>query len=125
MTIRPYGPGKYDTFLEAEIYEVSLSSGTSEECGSCPEVGLWAAMLVFDEHELVDSLLTKDEHDLLRSHAGVILVENDQGFVSMSWYETFEQLILAWEDVEQEISDLYEEIGAGTPGDVDGALPGC
>lgn len=31
--IRPYGPGKFDTILDAYVYSVSCDGGCDDECG--------------------------------------------------------------------------------------------
>jgi hypothetical protein len=38
--IRPYGPGKFDTMLDAYVYDVSLDGGCDDEVGSVEENGM-------------------------------------------------------------------------------------
>lgn len=105
--IRPYGPGKFNTILDAYVYDVSMD-GAEVECGSVDENGVWYGVMrhghtIFKDGDPSLEELTPAERDLLMHCAGVILSENDQGFVSVEYFDTMEELDAAWAEIEQEI----------------------
>ncbi len=112
--IRTYGPGKFDTILDSYVYSVSLD-GTCEECGSV-DTGRWYGMmrgsLSLSHADSRDSDyfdLNSAERAELTRYAGVIVSEDSQGFVSVEYYETVEELGEAWALIEEEEARRYEE----------------
>lgn len=109
-TIRPYGPGKFSTILDAYVYSVSLDGGCNEEEGSVDEYGEWYGIMrngrtIFRDHDPMLETLNTAEQEKLTSSVGVILREDSQGFVSVEYYDTDEALEVAW----SQISDRFQE----------------
>jgi len=120
-TIRPYGPGKFDTILDSYVYSVSLD-GTDMECGSVDETGRWYGAIIggldlshADKRDNAYFDLNSVEREELRTCAGVILTECSQGFVSVEYYETEEKLREVWAEIESDIDReyLYEDQANG------------
>ena len=102
--IRPYGPGKFDTMLDAYVYELSLH-GCDDEQGSVSETGVWYGLFrgftVGGPFSGVPpARLNSAELDILRSSAGCILSEDSQGFVSVEYFDTTAKLDDAWAEIE-------------------------
>lgn len=102
--IRPYGPGKFNTILDSYVYSVSLDGGCDDETGDVAESGLWCGMMrnghtIFRDHDPSLESLNDDEREKLTSCAGVILHEDSNGFVSVSYYATDEELDAAWREM--------------------------
>jgi hypothetical protein len=103
-TIRPYGPGKFNTVLDSYVYSVSLDGGCDEEEGSVSECGEWYGVMrngrtIFRDHDPLLETLNSAEQQQLTSSAGVILREDSQGFVSVTYYDADEALELAWSQI--------------------------
>jgi hypothetical protein len=104
--IRPYGPGKFSTILDSYVYSVSLDGGCDEETGdsSC---GSWYGLMrhgrtIFRDHDPFLETLNEDERNKLTACAGVILREDSDGFVAISYYDTETELDAAWGEVHHE-----------------------
>jgi hypothetical protein len=109
-SIRPYGPGKVSTILDSYVYSVSLDGGCDEEEGSVSECGEWYGIMrnghtIFRDHDPLLETLNPAEQEKLTSSAGVILREDSQGFVYVTYYETGETLEVAW----SQIVDAFHE----------------
>lgn len=103
--IRPYGPGKFSTILDAYVYDVSCSGGTEDEAGTT-ETGRWYGIMrggrsIFKDHDPFLESLNDAERNQLESCAGVIISEDSQGFVDVDYYDTAEQLESAWAEIEE------------------------
>ena len=117
-TIRPYGPGKFNTILDAYVHSVSMD-GCCAECGSVSETGRWYGMIAgslslshADKRDGAYFQLNSAERDALRKCAGVILTECDQGFVDVEYYETETELHTAWDEIEIADTEQRDEIEA-------------
>ena len=115
-TIRPYGPGKFNTILDAYVHSVSMD-GCCAECGSVSETGRWyglmAGPILRDRNDAdQEPLLNSAERAELASCAGVILTESDQGFVDVEYYETETELHTAWDEIEIADTEQRDEIEA-------------
>ena len=103
MALRRYALGKFDLEVDAYLYDVSLDGGADEEVGSSTEgagwYGLMRAPLVHSEQRAKEYGLTDEEVSFLQSKAGAILFEDTQGFVTVEYYDTAEELENAWADV--------------------------
>jgi len=105
--LRPYGPGKFDTMLDAYVYDVSCESGPDAECGSVDEVGHWYGLMrrgstIFRNHDPNLEPLTDAERNYLVSCAGAIIREDSNGFVDVTYYDTMAELDAAWAEIEAE-----------------------
>jgi len=113
-TIRPYGPGKFNTVLDSYVYSVSLDGGCDEEEGSVSECGEWYGVMrngrtIFRDHDPLLEPLNSAEQQQLTSSAGVILREDSQGFVSVTYYDADEALELAWSQIVDQFQEDEEE----------------
>ena len=108
--VRPFGPGKFSTILDSYVYSVSLDGGCDEEAGDVSACGEWYGIMrngrtIFRDHDPFLETLNADEQETLTSSAGVILREDSQGFVSVTYYETDHALEAAW----SQIADSFPE----------------
>lgn len=104
--IRPYGPGKFNTILDSYVYSVSLDGGCDMECGESDAMG-WYGMMrhghtIFRDHDPMLETLNTEEQDKLTSCAGVILSEQSQGFVYVTYYDSIPELDAAWAEIEKD-----------------------
>lgn len=109
----PY-PGKYEGELQISEYVHRLSQEwTDEEAGSCSEYGIWYGLLrePLDVSSVLKpgETLAAEEEEFLAAQAGAIVEETDQGFVSVTYYETEEELDKAWAEIVEEFSCEEEE----------------
>lgn len=108
--IRPYGPGKFDTLLDAYLYNVSLD-GCDEEIGDATETGWYGMMRGPFEYDPEYGELNGAERECL-GLAGVILCEGSTGFVTVDYYETEKELKQAWGLVLMSFEEEEEEDSA-------------
>ncbi len=112
-TIRSYGPGKFNTIVDSYVYDLA-GNGCDEEGGDVQENGTWYGLMRdtfklegpfvdFTPEQLAN--MTQAERELLTTTAGVIISEDDQGFVTVEYFDTAEQLEAAWSEVEAELSE--------------------
>jgi hypothetical protein len=87
---RSYGPGKFDNYATAELYE---EGEFDEECGEADTTN-WYGLVKGPFH-----------HPQLRQYAGAILEENSQGFVYSEFYDTEEKLMQTWSRIEYDVGD--------------------
>jgi hypothetical protein len=104
--IRPYGPGKFNTILDAYVWSVSLDGGCDDETGDVTETGIWYGLMrhgrtIFRDHDPRLESLNEDEREKLTSSAGVIVSEDSNGFVAVAYYSTDKELDAAWREVSQ------------------------
>lgn len=114
MTIRPYGPGKFNTILDAYVYNVSLDGGCDSEAGDVSEYGEWYGLIrhgqtIFRDHDPSLEPLNDEEREELTSCAGVIIREDSNGFVHVDYFDTTEALDAAWAKIEHEFTSDDEE----------------
>jgi hypothetical protein len=110
--IRPYGPGKFNTIVDSHVYDLSLNGG-DDECGDV-QVGYHYSLLrgafkldgsFVDFVPAVLNELTADERELLSTTAGVIIAEDSQGFVDVTYYDTTADLDAAWAECKKETAE--------------------
>jgi hypothetical protein len=82
---------KFNCQADEDLYEISLDGGLNEECGSVTEYGTWYGMM-----------RTYDEY------AGVILIEDSQGFVDVMRFDTDKQLDFYWQGIVADVAKWYE-----------------
>lgn len=102
--IRPYGPGKFHTILDSYVWSVSLDGGCDDETGDVAEIGVWYGLMrngstIFRDHDPHLESLNDEEREKLTSCAGVIVFEDSNGFVGVTYYTTDEELDAAWQEV--------------------------
>lgn len=115
--IRRYGPGKFNTILDSVIYEMIGDGMGDESCGDVSEVGFYAEKIslgkdAVKEAERIgaeDDGLTDEEVEMVRDSVGAIMVENDQGFVTVDYYDNEKEFEKDWEEVQKDASPEDEE----------------
>ena len=111
--IRPYGPGKFNTILDSYVYQVSLDGGCDDEIADA-ETSAWFGMMrnghtIFRDHDPLLETLNEAEREKLTSCAGVILSEDGDGFVAVSYYDTEDELNAAWERITARFDEETED----------------
>jgi hypothetical protein len=108
--IRPYGPGNFNTKLDAYVYEVSLDGGTEEDCrmGDSWCSIMREGMSIFKDHDPTCDELTDEEYQRLLNCAGIIMSENSDGFVHVAYYDDRRSLEAVWAEM-VENQDVAEE----------------
>jgi hypothetical protein len=111
--VRPYGPGKFSTVLDSYVYSVSLDGGCDEEEGDS-DAGIWYGLMrngrtIFKDHDPFLETLNSAEQEQLMSCAGVILYQDSNGFVGVTYYDTNKELNTAWADVVSEFAEPDED----------------
>lgn len=119
--IRRYGPGKYNTILDSYIHSMVLEGMGDLSCGDVTEVGFSADSIGLGDEEALKEVerlaaenndtLTQEERDMVLDSYGAILVENEQGFVTVDYYddEKEEELDKDWTEIEDDASVDGEE----------------
>jgi hypothetical protein len=116
--IRRYGPGKFNTILDSYLYDMTLE-GTCESVGDVSEVGFFANKVELGPEVLSDvekiaaaadsDSLTPEEKDLIKESVGAIVVESEQGLVTVDYYDNEEEFEKDWEEVQDDASTEEEE----------------
>jgi len=96
--IRPYGQGKFNTMLDAYVYEVSREGRTEEDCRMYDS---WCGIMreglsIFKDHDPTCDELTDEEYQQLLRCAGIIMTENSDGFVHVAYYDDQKSLETVW-----------------------------
>lgn len=118
MTIRSYGPGKFDDIIDSYVYALSAEGWDQDSVGDVTEVGVYLGRLHLGDEaakriveiaaEQKDEI-TSEELEFIRSSYGAIYSENDQGFVSVSYYDTKEDYDADWKEAEDEVNAASDE----------------
>jgi hypothetical protein len=115
QTLRPYGPGKYSTILDSVIHALTMD-GCDDETGDVQECGTWYGLLRglspkdISATARLDNQLTASEMRFVFAHqVGCIVSENDQGFVSVEYFNDREELETRWKAIEEEIAQCYAD----------------
>lgn len=114
--IRPYGPGKFDTILDAYVYSVSGDGGPDEQAGDSSDGPAWYGLMrngrtIFRDHDPFLETLNADEQKQLTECAGVIICEASSGSVEVTYYATADQLQAAWDQIEAGYADDVDDDG--------------
>ncbi|HEX9641825.1 MAG TPA: hypothetical protein VGB13_10995 [Candidatus Krumholzibacteria bacterium] len=117
------GPGKFESDLDAALYEMA-TEGPDAEAGSSSEPPyLWAGLLkqgvdiaraikgVHESGEAGYEGVDAEDLEFLRTDGkgGVIITENDQGFVETVFYDDQNKLWKDWEELRAELEELEDE----------------
>lgn len=117
--LRPYPhPGKFEggLVIDEAVYGIGC---WDEEAGDVQENGRWYGLLRDGIEEAQDDApeLTEFEREYLRGVAGAIVSENDQGFVSVDYFDTAEALEATWDRIEADLSPEDETDDDDIPSD--------
>jgi hypothetical protein len=115
--IRRYGPGKFNTILDSVIYGMIGDGMGDESCGDVSEVGFAAEKIslgkdAVKEAERIaaeDDGLTDEEVEMIEDSVGAIMVENDQGFVTVDYYDDEKEFEKDWEEIQDDASPEDED----------------
>lgn len=110
--IRPYGPGKFTTILDSYVYFVLLDGGCDDEISE--KYSHWYGLMrngrtIFRDHDPFLESLNESEQAILTDCAGLVLYQNSQGFVSVEYYDTNQELNARWEEIELAHLDSEDE----------------
>ena len=111
--IRSYGPGKFNTMLDAYVYSVSLEGSTDDEISS-EYSGTWYGLIrhghtIWSDQDPDREALTEAEADYLRACAGAILTEDTQGFVYVEYFDNMTDLDNMWRDLQTQYASQYDD----------------
>ena len=97
--LRKYGPGKFDTILDEQVYQLSLD-GVDDETGSVQEYG-WYGKLdgPLTISDPTDPLTEDEQAYLAEQGGGAILSEDSQGFVTIEYFASADELETRWERI--------------------------
>lgn len=95
--LRPASLGRYEGGLLLNQV-VDDESWANDTIGEVNEGGHWMQILRFSEDELTDLnfTLTSDEQAFILANAGCVVRTDDQGFVTVTWYEDDDRLEKEW-----------------------------
>ena len=113
-TIRHYGSGKFSTVLDEYVWSVSLGGGCDDEIDSETGCGTYYGLMrggrsIFRDHDPLLETLNAAEQEQLTGCAGVIVSESSDGFVSVDYLDTDEELDAAWDALTAELSSTADE----------------
>lgn len=131
---RSYGPGKYDSIVDSYVHALSMEGWGDEEIGDVQDFGNYVIIASDPESSSVSSPgflldrdavpriareekdeLTREEIRELEGVIGVIIHEDDQGFVGITYFEFRNKLWKAWEQIKVDADEFYAE-GEGVGG---------
>ena len=111
--IRPYGPGKFSTQVDAYVYELA-QEGLNDEFTSTD--GSWLGLLqaapetpLYDPKVETKTELNGAEQRFLQTKAGVIIEENGDGLITVDYFETPEELNDAWDALRETKAEVATE----------------
>lgn len=117
--IRGYGPGKFNTIIDSLVYEMTTAGMGDESCGDVSEVGFYAEKVTLGDKDALKAVedfakeggeeLTPEEKSLIEESVGAIVVENEQGFVSVDYYDDEKELEKDWAEIEDDASADEDE----------------
>lgn len=109
--LRPYGPGKFNTMLDAYVYSVSLGglADESAEVGGSHYDLMRNGRTIFRDHDPFLETLTEDEQTYLTESAGVIMREDSDGFVAVAYYDDKDTLEADWANVLEDESQDFQD----------------
>jgi len=117
MTLRKADVGKFEggLYIDQYVYEASLD-GCDDEIGDVSEQGIWYGKIyrgtttiysmVQEQMKDDDEKLTSEEQEFLADVIGIIISEDDQGFISVDYYESDKKLKTDWDKI---VKDMTEE----------------
>lgn len=137
-TWRPYGPGKFDSIVDSYVHAISMDGADDDV--SFGEGEGWAGLMRWKKPgELLQAVeeiaksekdtLTAEEKEVLQDILGIIMSEDSQGFVNVSYFTAAEtkKMLQHWKHLQDEAASSEdgesEEVKAETD-DADELVPG-
>ena len=120
MTLRKADVGKFEggLYIDQYVYEASLE-GCDDEIGDVQEQGIWYGKIyrgtttiysmVQEQMKDDDEKLTSEEQEFLADVIGIIISEDDQGFISVDYYESDKKLKTDWDKIVKELTEEEED----------------
>ena len=120
MTLRKADLGKFEGGLYIDQYAFDITlDGVDDEIGDISEDGIWYGK-IYRGTDTIYSLIKKrmdddedkmtpDEEEYLADVVGIIVSEDDQGFVNVDYYESDEDLKKDWDKIVDDMSEDDEE----------------
>lgn len=120
MTLRKAAVGKFEggLYIDQYVYEASLE-GCDDEIGDVQEQGIWYGKIyrgtttiysmVQEQMKDDDEKLTSEEQEFLADVIGIIISEDDQGFISVDYYESDKKLKTDWDKIVKELTEEEED----------------
>ena len=123
MTLRKADVGKFEGGLYIDQYAFDITlDGVDDEIGDVSEQGIWYGKiyrgtdtiysLIKAKIEEDEEKLTPEEEEYLADVIGIIVSEDDQGFVNVDYYESDEDLKKDWDKIVDDMSEDDEEESA-------------
>ena len=120
MTLRKADLGKFEGGLYIDQYAFDITlDGVDDEIGDVSEMGIWYGKiyrgtdtiysLIKEKIEDDEDKLTPEEEEYLADVIGIIVSEDDQGFVNVDYYESDEDLKKDWDKIVDDMSEDDEE----------------
>jgi len=112
--IRLLGPGKFSAVVDEYVWQVSLDSGGCDEEVSHPDGMGWAGLFrngrtVFQDNDPNLEKLTEMERELVQTAAIIILQEDSQGFVTITYHTDEAEGEEEWSQIEADFPEDGEE----------------
>ena len=112
--IRLLGPGKFSAVVDQYVWQVSLDSGGCDEEVSHPDGMGWAGLFrngrtVFQDNDPNLEKLTEMERELVQTAAIIILQEDSQGFVTITYHTDEAEGEEEWSQIEADFPEDGEE----------------
>ncbi len=112
--LRSYGPGKFNTYTDRHLYELTLI-GCDDETGSVDENGRWYGLLIGPDlayqgaSDTPDVDLNEAEVTFLEAVEAAIVTEDSNGFVYVDEFYDVAEARSAWAEIEAEVAEYHEE----------------
>lgn len=113
--LRPYDGHKYKLLVDMLAHEASVNGweeDTLEHDGRLVVTRVTSAWNMADLYEFTgegDVTLNCDEQRLIMNSAEFFVFEDDQGFVTVSWFRTMAESNQAWLELEEIYPKEYDE----------------
>ena len=120
MVLRKADLGKFEGGLYIDRYAFDISlDGVDDEIGDISEQGVWYGKisrgtdtiysLIKTKMEEDEDTLTPEEEEYLADVIGIIVSEDDQGFVNVDYYESDKDLKKDWDKIAEDMTDDEED----------------
>ena len=116
-TIRPYGPGKFNTVVDSLVWDAIQTNGTDQELAEQGfgwrgivrkgETGLELEVQALPAYK--ENPLNPAEIEFLAAQVGCIASEAEDGHVDITYFDNPEELEGAWKAIQEDYSKFIGE----------------